>query len=147
MAAGLIYNDFWNHRIGHLEFSNCWEFFPRQMSSIKLENFSEYIHTDKFMEISVVFMLTAKWLRSVLFLLFPAIIYKLSLWTYFLQLSELETQWKQQTKTSLKQPKCQLNSEWIYEVIVSPKMLTKNKFKNVCPTMPYPLTNFQGRNP
>ena len=29
--------------------------------------------------------------------------------------------------------KDQLNSEWIYEVIVSPKMQTKN-YKNFCPT-------------
>ena len=30
--------------------------------------------------------------------------------------------------------KGQLNSGWIYEVIVSPKMLTKN-FKDFCPTL------------
>ena len=30
-------------------------------------------------------------------------------------------------------PKGQLNSEWIYEVIVSPKMPTKN-YKDFCPT-------------
>ena len=30
--------------------------------------------------------------------------------------------------------KGQLNSEWIYEVIVSPKMPTKN-FKDFCPTL------------
>ena len=37
--------------------------------------------------------------------------------------------------------KGQLNSEWIYEVIVSPKMPTKKGF------LPYPLKSFQGRNP
>ena len=31
-------------------------------------------------------------------------------------------------------PKGQLNSEWIYEVIVSPKMPTKN-YQDFCPTL------------
>ena len=35
--------------------------------------------------------------------------------------------------------KGQLNSEWIYEVIISPKMPTKH-LKD-----PYPLINFQGQ--
>ena len=38
-------------------------------------------------------------------------------------------------------PKGQLNSEWIYEVIVSPKIPTKNYR-----SLPYLLINFLGRN-
>ena len=34
----------------------------------------------------------------------------------------------------LNEPKGQLNSEWIYEVIVSPKMPTKN-YQDFCPTL------------
>ena len=45
--------------------------------------------------------------------------------------------------------KGQLNSEWIFEVIVSPKMPTKNllKLKGLKGFMPDPLIKFQGRNP
>ena len=44
--------------------------------------------------------------------------------------------------TSILVTKCQLNSEWIYEVVVSPKMPTKKLTR----FLPYPLINFQGRN-
>ena len=37
------------------------------------------------------------------------------------------------TKTTKEIPKGQLNFEWIYEVIVSPEMQTKN-YKDFCPT-------------
>ena len=56
---------------------------------------------------------------------------------------ESKTFWK--TPNLFDVTKGQLNSEWIYEVIVSPKMPTKT-FKDFCPTA-YPLINFQGRNP
>ena len=38
----------------------------------------------------------------------------------------------QNYKFTFKYAKGQLNSEWIYEIIVSPKMPTKN-FKDFCP--------------
>ena len=42
---------------------------------------------------------------------------------------------KQESKSkSLDSPKGQLNSEWIYEVIISPKMKIKN-YKDFCPTI------------